>query len=618
MAEPVVWLADGTPHSPRFHDIYASCAGAWEQARHVFLGGCGLPGAWRGQRQWRILETGFGLGLNFLAAWHAWREDPARPSLLHFASVEAYPVAPQDLLRAAEAHPALEPLAQALAAQWWGLLPGVHRLAFEDGRVLLSLGIGDVQTSLAAQRFAADSVFLDGFSPDTNPDMWSTATLQAVARLCRPGTRLASWTVARSVRDTLAQCGFEARKAPGLPPKRDCLQAVFAPAWTPRSAPPAEYSPARCAVVGGGIAGASAAASLARRGWQVQVLDAAATPASGASGLPAGLFAPHVSTDDRVLSRLTRAGVRHTLQAASRLLQEGADWSPCGVLEHRVDGSRGLSALTSPESEAWSAPATTAQLAQARLPETAVGCWHARAGWLRPAALVAALLNGTGIVWRGRTVVETLVHGDGTWQLRDAAGATLAEAELVVIAAGPASQALLGTHLPLTPIRGQVSLGPGSETLAAVLPPFPVNGHGSLLGHVPGRDGPQWLLGATFDRSRSAPETLEADQQANFDKLRALLPHAAAALSPWFEGTASQAGSWSGVRCASRDRLPLVGAVDAAARPGLMASTAMGARGLTLALLCAEVLAAGLHAEPLPVDLRLAQALRADRFGTGP
>ncbi|HEY0201457.1 MAG TPA: FAD-dependent cmnm(5)s(2)U34 oxidoreductase, partial [Burkholderiaceae bacterium] len=74
MTEPVAWRADGEPYSARFGDIYHSISGAQAQARHVFLGGCHLPAAWAGQRQWRILETGFGLGMNFLATWQAWRD----------------------------------------------------------------------------------------------------------------------------------------------------------------------------------------------------------------------------------------------------------------------------------------------------------------------------------------------------------------------------------------------------------------------------------------------------------------------------------------------------------------------------------------------------------------
>ena len=41
--------ADGTPYSERYGDVYASRDGAVGQARHVFLGGVGLPEAWRGR-----------------------------------------------------------------------------------------------------------------------------------------------------------------------------------------------------------------------------------------------------------------------------------------------------------------------------------------------------------------------------------------------------------------------------------------------------------------------------------------------------------------------------------------------------------------------------------------
>jgi tRNA 5-methylaminomethyl-2-thiouridine biosynthesis bifunctional protein len=93
MSEVVSWDDDGTPRSPRFDDIYRSAAGGLEQAQHVFLDGSGLGAAWAGRARWRVLEAGFGLGLNFLATWHAWRCDPQRPRLLHFVSIEAWPVA---------------------------------------------------------------------------------------------------------------------------------------------------------------------------------------------------------------------------------------------------------------------------------------------------------------------------------------------------------------------------------------------------------------------------------------------------------------------------------------------------------------------------------------------
>lgn len=87
------------PAAPAFGDVYHSRAGALAQARHVFLGGNGLPGRWQGRRRFVVLETGFGLGNNFLATWDAWRQDPARCERLVFVSVEKHPLRREDLAR---------------------------------------------------------------------------------------------------------------------------------------------------------------------------------------------------------------------------------------------------------------------------------------------------------------------------------------------------------------------------------------------------------------------------------------------------------------------------------------------------------------------------------------
>jgi tRNA 5-methylaminomethyl-2-thiouridine biosynthesis bifunctional protein len=86
-------------------------------------------------------------------------------------------------------------------------------------------------------------------------------------------------------------------------------------------------------------------------------------------------------------------------------------------------------------------------------------------------------------------------------------------------------------------------------------------------------------------------------------------------------------GAFEAARCVARDRLPLAGAlVDAPAaqalahaaaaqlsdlprRAGLFASYAFGSRGLTLAVLAAELIAARIEGEPWPVERALADAL---------
>ena len=645
MSEPITWMPDGTPYSPRFLDRYHSEDGGLDQARQVFLGGCGLPAAWADAAQWRILETGFGFGLNFLTTWAAWKADPQRPRILHFVSVEAFPVSCDDLLRSLPADSQLHALGQQLAAQWWGLLPGVHRLSFEDGQVLLTLLIGDAQTMLRKQQLTADSIYLDGFSPQLNPELWDESAMKNVARHCRRGTRLATWCVAGTVRQALKSQGFEVQKVAGIPPKRHNLQACYNPAWEPRhkadGLPPPVQQPGTCLVIGAGLAGAAAAASLARRGWQVTVLDQADQPAAGASGLPAGLFCPHVSPDDSVLSRLSRSGVRTTLQnlqqlSAHQQLQPLQDWAHDGVLEHDLNQPAHLPPpwLDATNTAAhwglnWSLPATTALLQAVQLPPDSHALWHAQAGWVRPAQLVKALLAQPGIGWQGNAQAARLQRTDGTdekapqWQALDAQGTVLAQADMLVLALGPASTALLaasglpGAQWQLQPIRGQVSVAHHDAQTRAAMPPFPVNGHGNLVPDFPDASGArQWVMGSTIERDVTELPPSAADQHAahasNGDKLADLLPECRKALDGFFSSPQHSA-TWSRVRCTAYDRIPVTGPVSAD-EPGLWILTGLGSRGLTLSMLCGELLAARLHGEPLPLDAKLAQALGTQRL----
>jgi len=656
MTHLVEWLPDGTPRSTLFDDVYRSRGfhgmdRGLLQARHVFLQGCGLwspDGAsldWQGRRQWHVLETGFGLGLSFLATWHAWQQDPQRPERLFFTSIEAWPVSAQDITRSVAAWPELQPLADALALVWRGLLPGVHRLALEGGRVQLTLCVGPVDKMLREIDVAADSVFLDGFSPEVNPDMWSLHTLKAVARLCRTGTRVASWCVQRGVREDLTQCGFAVTRADGLPPKSHRLTAVFNPAWTPRTklrtplweaAPAAEplsqenharagtrsYNKRAALVLGAGLSGSAVACSLARRGWQVTVLDARSGVGAGTSGLPAGLTAPHVSPDDSVLSRITRASVRATLQRCAELLQPGTDWAFSGVLEHRVEGKRALPAGDAwpAQGHEWSTHATPDQLERAGLPRQAQALWHAMAAWLRPRQLVAAQLSTPGIEVRWATHVDTVRHSPQGWQAVGSDGQVLAEAGQLIVAGGFHTRALLpDVPLPLNPLRGQISMGPLDtlpQAFRTQLPDMPVNGHGSFISSVPlppeHGGGPGWYLGSTFERACPQAVLRDEDHAANHARLATLLPKLSEPMRPAF--ALDSVLAWAGLRCTLPDRLPAVGPVQPDTLPGLQVCAGMGARGISLSVLCGELIAAQLEGEPLPLAPSLAAHLMAQRF----
>ncbi|MGP1684007.1 MAG: FAD-dependent cmnm(5)s(2)U34 oxidoreductase, partial [Giesbergeria sp.] len=172
-------------------------------ASTAFLRGCGLPAAWAGAAQWRILDTHGGSGLSFLETWAAWCSDPKRPTMLHYVALSPGPLDAAALLGATQHRPDLHARVESLTAQAWGLLPGVHRLGFEGGRVLLTLAIGDAQSLLRKERWRVDTVLAS-----------STAQLQAsdgpkaLARCAERGTRLVGLAGSTEVRGAMVQAGF--------------------------------------------------------------------------------------------------------------------------------------------------------------------------------------------------------------------------------------------------------------------------------------------------------------------------------------------------------------------------------------------------------------------------
>ncbi|MBP8148701.1 MAG: FAD-dependent 5-carboxymethylaminomethyl-2-thiouridine(34) oxidoreductase MnmC [Limnohabitans sp.] len=517
----------------------------------------------------------------------------------------------------------------------------MHRLVLDEGRVQLSLWLGPLDKTLRELDVPADSIVLTGptfgsceppaTDQTTPPTSTRLQTLQALSRLCRQGTRLAWPGPSVGVGDGPStaewqQCGFTL-----TPTGPDITSAQYAPTWTARNRLRQASAPAerRVLVVGAGLSGSAVAHSLARRGWHVTVLDRAQGVGDGASGLPAGLTAPHVSPDDSVLSRITRAGVRATLQRAEPLLQSGTDWALTGVLEHRVEGKRSL-----PTGEAWpaaghdwSSPASAEQILAAGLANTSPALWHGLAGWIRPRQLVAAQLQtpGVQVLW-GQTVARLRRESasDGTWEALDSDGHCIAQASLVVFAGGYDTLHLLSSLIdegdkppvPLNPLRGQISFGLTDALPLALrdhLPPFPVNGHGSFISGVPTPDGqPGWFIGSTFERNCTQAPVRTEDHAANQQRLTTLLPGLGEAMAPQFAPARVQ--GWAGLRCTLPDRLPAVGPVNPSRWPGVWMSAGMGARGISLAVLCGELAAAWLGNEPLPLAPSLAKHLAASRF----
>mgnify|MGYP000568951538 CR=1 FL=1 len=588
----------GVPYSAAYGDIYHSADGGAGQAQHVFLRGCGLPQAWAGRERFVVLETGFGTGLNFLATWAAWRDDPQRPARLHFLSVEKHPFRADDLARLHAQWPQFAALSAELLANWPLLTPGFHRISLDDGRVQLTLMLGDAADCLPQVEAGVDAFYLDGFSPDVNADLWQPGLFGQLARLAKPGATAATYTVAAPVRQALQQAGFACEKRAGYGRKRHCLSARFAGEASQTEPAP----PQRVAVIGAGVAGASVAHALGQQGIEVTALERAAAIAHGASGNPVGVFRPLVSRDDNRASRLTRAAFLHDLRAWAAL--PGVEWARCGVLHLAKDADaaakqrQALADTAPPEDLArWVELDEARELAN--WPVAAPGVFYPTAGWVVPASLCRAWLEHPLIRLRTGCAVARLHKASAGWQMLDEAGAVLAEADAVVLAnARDASTLIPDQAWPLHTVRGQITqLPPGClPEITRVI---------AREGYVaPGIGRP--LVGATYEHDDDDTAPRAASDLSNLARLEAILPGAAARFG------AGQVQGRASLRATLPDRLPLVGAVGGDA--GLYVAAGYASRGVVWAGLLGEALADLMTGQPLPLEADLMRAIAPGRF----
>jgi len=595
----------GAPAAPAYRDVYHARAGALGQARHVFLGGNGLPGRWQGRDRFVVLETGFGLGNNFLATWDAWRQDAARCERLVFVSVEKHPLRREDLARA-HAGSELPGLAAQLVERWPPLTPGLHTLAFEGGRVELLLGLGDARTLLRELVLEADALYLDGFAPARNPEMWDEWLLKSLARHARPGTTVATWSINRPMRRALAALGFEVGLAPGFASKPEMTVARHAPRHQPQRPVGREpLAPRACeaVVLGAGLAGAACALALSRAGLACTVIDALAAPAQASSGNPAGLFHGTVNPDDGPHARFNRAAAL----ATQALLAELGLPHRHGLLRLETRLARAQMQEAPGYVQALDAEAAS-KLAGTALTHPA--WFYPGGGAVDPAAYARAMLDASGAALRLNTAVAALRETDQGWQLLDADGRVVADTPLLVLAGGHGQLALLGElAADLVVQRGQLTHLPAAPWCPAV----PIAGDGYAI--ADGRGG-LWC-GATTQDGDLDPALREADQADNLARYARLAGLAQPPQAP----LAGRVG-W---RLIAPDRLPLIGGLAAPGpradqlrlqprRPGLVVCSGFASRGISWAALAGRLTAALALGLPRPLEAELLDAVDPLRF----
>jgi tRNA 5-methylaminomethyl-2-thiouridine biosynthesis bifunctional protein len=376
----------------------------------------------------------------------------------------------------------------------------------------------------------------------------------------------------------------------------------------------------RAIVIGAGLAGACVTESLARRSWQIDLIERQPQPAQEASGNPAGVILPRIAKDDAISARLSRSAYLYALDKLTELPE--VRWAPCGVLQLARDSTHeslqraGVAASRFPESYVRFLERGESRIHTGR-DSPVGGWWFPGGGWISPGSFCNALIARAGVLVTTYFGIEimSIQRRNDQWLALNMEGREIAAAPHIILANAHAASRLLPHPLPLVSVRGQITY----------LPIDAINGLNSVVcrsSYVTPPASGTVCIGASFDIGDPDPQPRLRDHVDNLKRLEEMLP----GTTPNFDPAALSGRV--GFRATTPDRLPLVGTLpDTTMRPngepmlrnlprlsGIHALLGLGARGVVWAPLCAELLACQLEGEALPLEPEMVTAIDAGRF----
>jgi tRNA 5-methylaminomethyl-2-thiouridine biosynthesis bifunctional protein len=638
---------DGLPFSEAFDESYFSTEKGLAEKLHVFIEGNQLIERWKRlvDSTFVIGETGFGPGLNFLLTCSLWLVHAPKTARLHYYSCEKFPLTKVDLQRCLDLWPELQSLAIDLINNYPILTPGFHQLQFAEGRINLTLMLGeasvcykqllvcgDAELEPQLREHFVEAWFLDGFRPEKNQAMWSMDLMQTLALLSKPETTLATYSAAALIKENIQAVGFSLQKREGLGAKGSMLTAQFKEPLIInkklRSTPwhvsnLTQYKNKKAIVLGAGLAGCYSAHALAKRGWQVILVDENSEVGQGASGNRQAILYPKVTAyrsplNQFMLSSFLYAGRAYRQLDSSKRIGDLSGFLQLAFNEKERLSQEGLAKWLSvyPELAVLVDAQEASRLAGIDL--DVGGLFISNSGWLDSKALCRLLMQTVGIHWFPDTAINELVYKDGLWHTGEHS------AEVLVLANGYQAKQFAETNfLPLKSIRGQMTIIAANEQSLKLK--IPLCGDGHIL---PAHSN-QHAFGASYHHSVIDKGSYISDDKANLSRI-AKLPTALA----WSNEIKA---NWVGIRAATTDYLPVVGPVpdvemfksrfaslstnskrwvplSGSYLPGLFLCAGFGSRGLTTIPLSAEWLASLINNDPTQIPQTMVQSLAPARF----
>jgi len=386
------------------------------------------------------------------------------------------------------------------------------------------------------------------------------------------------------------------------------------PAWF--NYPDCNWQNKSAVIIGAGIAGCQMTWHLVQQGWQITLIERNEKIANEASGNPAGVISPKMTSKPSNGESFYTDSFQYTLNQLRQLQKHDLEWHNTGLLQlshnqreekrWQILKDRGFADTFLQLVD----EVQTSKIANIPLPYKA--SYFPQAGWIDPAHFCEVLSQQSHCIKLLETKAIRLEKQHNHWHVLDANENSIALEEVVIIANGKdLAQFQQTKHLPNMPVAGQTTLGAASEYSKQLKT---VIGHEGYLTPADDKSN-QHTFGATFDRNNDKPKITEQADENNLAQLTQYLPEFANSLIDTESAHAA-------VRLTTPDRFPYAGVIpdwgfyekhyddlhhgkkwkkypEAEYQNGLFVLGGLGSRGLTTSGYCAKLLTNIIENTPL-------------------
>lgn len=214
--------ADGstTLYIPQWDEHYHSVHGAVQESNHVFIhaGLLFYLESNANKSPIHILEIGLGTGLNALLTAKIAAE---KKCSIHYTALEAYPLSDAEIN--------LLDFSSAAGISDDTILKNIHASVWEQEEKIndcmqLCKHAKKLEDWQPSQSY--DIIYFDAFAPSVQPELWNDAIFQKLFEASCSGTVLITYCVKGAVRRAMQAAGWQVKKIPGPPGKREMTRAI--------------------------------------------------------------------------------------------------------------------------------------------------------------------------------------------------------------------------------------------------------------------------------------------------------------------------------------------------------------------------------------------------------